>query len=135
MPRPSSSARVSVAVRTVSPWKVPPSTTVSLSPSSMLSSTGEKLKVCVPLVSPAGIVTVTVPKSVKSVPAWAVPPVACTATAVSAERAAPSNAAVTVIVTDPPSSSTRSGASESCTDREAGSISSTLTGRSASTLS
>ena len=67
---------VSVAVRTLSPWTVPPRITVSLSPSSMLSSTGEKENVCVPSGSPAGIVTVTVPMSAKSVTAKAVPPVA-----------------------------------------------------------
>ena len=130
---PSSSAIVSVAVRTVRPegGDAEPNTTVSPSPSSTLSFTGSKVKVSSPSITFAGIVTVTVPGSRKSSPAVAasrfVFAMTVTATSVSAARAALLSSALIVTCRGPPSSSICAGSTESCTEVDARSLSSTST--------
>ena len=80
---------------------VPLTITVS-SGSSMLSSSGTRSNVAVPLVAPPAIVTVTLVTAEKSAPSTAVPAATDTVTSVSSLRDSPSRVTVTVTVRSVP---------------------------------
>ena len=101
----SKSVIVSVAESTASPFAVPLTVSVSV-PSATLSSVGFKLKVCVPSVWLAGMVSVKSLTVAKSVPAVAVPLSIDTVTGVALVDAPLSRVPVTVTVAEPAPSET-----------------------------
>ena len=96
----------------------------------MASSTGARLKLAVPSVSPAGIVSVKPGTAAKS-SAAAVPADTVTDTSVSDVLGAASSVAVTSTAVAPASSSTVPGRTDSATALDAASSSSTVTATSA----
>ena len=102
----SLSVMVTSVCRTSRSATVPPTITISPSPSSVMSSTGESWNVPSALVPLAGIVMVKSATSWKSVPSSAVPLPTWTVTSVSVGRGGTSSIAATVTVCAPPPSAT-----------------------------
>ena len=129
MPRMSLSLIAIDVPVTLNPCAAPAMFTSS-SFSSMASSTGVSVKLAVPEVWPAAIVSVKSATAAKS-SVEAVPPDTDTVTAVSDVPGAPFRAPVTVIAVAPASSSTASSDTVSVTPVDAVSSSATVTATSA----